>query len=151
MNVARHFAQMGIDFERIDHEPAYTAKGLATRLHVSPQLVAKTVLIRADHGYRHFVVIVPADQTINLDRLSKALGGAQVEIANEQSVVKHCPDCEKGVLPPFGSQYGMRTIVHSSLADDEFIYFEGNTHAEAIRARFEDYRRMENPLVFPVT
>ena len=150
MNIARHFAEMGIEFERIEHEPAYTAKGLAIELRVPPQLVAKTVLIRADHGYRHFVVVVPADRKINLDHLSKALGGAQVEIANELSIAEHCPDCELGVLPPFGSQYGMWTIVDSSLADDEFIYFEGNTHAEAIRARFEDFRRMENPLVVSV-
>lgn len=41
----------------------------------------------------------------------------------------------------------MKTIVEQSLADDEEIVFEGNTHHEAIRMKFEDFRRIEERLV----
>jgi Ala-tRNA(Pro) deacylase len=151
MNVAGHLTRQGIPFDRIDHRPAYTAKGLSKVLNVPEQIVAKTVLIRADHGFRHFVVVLPADRQVDLNQLSQALGGASVELADEKALGQQCPDCEFGVLPPFGSLYGMLTIVDASLADDEFIVFEGNTHQEAIRTRFADYRRIENPLVIPVT
>jgi Ala-tRNA(Pro) deacylase len=77
------------------------------------------------------------------------LGGAKVELATEVEIGAHCPDCEFGVLPPFGSWYGMRTIVDSSLAEDEAIVFEGNTHAEAIRMRFDEFRQLEDPLIAP--
>ena len=50
-------------------------------------------------------------------------------------------------LPPFGSRYGLKTIVDSTLAEDEVILFEGNTHHDAIRMKFDDYRRLENPVV----
>jgi len=41
----------------------------------------------------------------------------------------------------------MKTIVDEGLADDEEIVFEGNTHDEAIRMRFDEFRRLEEPLV----
>jgi Ala-tRNA(Pro) deacylase len=51
------------------------------------------------------------------------------------------------VLPPFGSRYGMKTIVDSNLAADEEIVFDANTHNEAIRMRFNDFVEFEDPLV----
>ena len=57
------------------------------------------------------------------------------------------PDCEMGTLPPFGSQYGMKTMVEESLTQDEVIVFEGNNHHEAIRMQFEDFQHIEEPLV----
>ena len=62
-----------------------------------------------------------------------------------------CPDCEIGALPPFGSQYGLKTVVDESLLADEHIVFEGNTHAEAIRMRLDDFRNLEHPLVLPIS
>jgi Ala-tRNA(Pro) deacylase len=57
------------------------------------------------------------------------------------------------VLPPFGSHYGLDTIVDERLAEEEEIIIESNTHDEALRLRFEDFRRVENPLIadFAVT
>jgi Ala-tRNA(Pro) deacylase len=43
----------------------------------------------------------------------------------------------------------MKTIVDSSLADDEEIWFEGNTHNEAVRMKFADFQRLEKPQVAP--
>lgn len=41
----------------------------------------------------------------------------------------------------------MKTLVDESLAEDERIVFEGNTHQEAIHMTFEDYRNIEQPLL----
>jgi Ala-tRNA(Pro) deacylase len=78
---------------------------------------------------------------------SAALGGAKLQLATETDVASHCPDCEVGVLPPFGSQYAMTTIVDESLANDAEIVFDGNRHDEAIRMKFDDFRQIEEPLI----
>jgi hypothetical protein len=41
----------------------------------------------------------------------------------------------------------MQAVVDESLAADEEIVFEGNTHHEAFRIRFKDFMRLEEPLV----
>ena len=48
-------------------------------------------------------------------------------------------------MPPFGSLYQMPTLVDESLADDESIVFEAQTHEDAIRMSFRDYEGIEHP------
>jgi Ala-tRNA(Pro) deacylase len=149
MNVAKFLEAGKYQFERVPHRATYSAQHLAHELHVPGREVAKTVLLRADGGYKHVVAVLPANKTIDFKKASKLLGGSKLELATEFDIAAHCPDCDFGVLLPFGSRYGMKTIVDSSLADDEDIWFEGNTHDEAIRMKFAEFRRLEQPLVAP--
>jgi Ala-tRNA(Pro) deacylase len=109
--------------------------------------VAKTVLLRNSGQRDYLLAVLPASKRIDFRRLSAALGGARVELASEPELTEVCPDCEVGALPPFGSGYGMRTLVDESLAEDDGIVFEGNTHHEAIRMKFRDYQRLEAPMM----
>jgi Ala-tRNA(Pro) deacylase len=149
MNVATFLKERKCWFERLPHQPTYSAQRMAHEIHVRGQEVAKTVLLRADGGYRFVVAVLPANKMIDFSLASGLLGGSKLELATEIEIATHCPDCEFGVLPPFGSRYGMRTIVDSSLAMDEEIVFEGNTHVEAIRMKFAEFCRLENPLIAP--
>jgi Ala-tRNA(Pro) deacylase len=149
MKVDKFLEKGHYQFERRQHAPAYSAQRLAHELHVSGREVAKTVLLRANGGYDFVVAVLPASKAIDLEKASKLLGGAKLQLATEIEIAEHCPDCDFGVLPPFGARYGMKTIVDSALAVDEYIWFEGNTHDEAIRMKFEDFRRLEQPLVAP--
>ena len=147
MNVDELLRDKKVEYDLIPHRDIFDAQRLAETLHVSGREVAKTVLLRADAGYLYIVAVLPATHTIDFDLASQMLGGSRIELATEIEVGDHCPDCEIGALPPFGSEYGMKTIVDRSLADDEEIVFEGNTHHEAIRMKYEDFRQIEQPLV----
>jgi Ala-tRNA(Pro) deacylase len=151
MNVPTFLEEQKCCFERIRHEPTYSAQRLAEELHVPGREVAKTVLLRANAqgGHMFIVAVLPASKQIDFKQAAKYLAANKVRLATEIEIAEHCPDCDFGVLPPFGSRYGMRTIVDPSLTADEEIWFEGNTYREAIRMRFEDFRRVERPRVFP--
>lgn len=147
MKVEAFLSERGVDFQRVPHRESHGARQLAKELQVSAGDVAKTVLLRADHGYRYFVAVLPADKEINFGAVSCILGHCQLELASEAEIAERCPDCERGVLPPFGSVYGMKTIADESLTNDDDVYFEGDTHHEAIRMKFADFRRIEEPLI----
>jgi Ala-tRNA(Pro) deacylase len=149
MNVAKFLEAGHHDFERMPHRPVYSAQRLAQELHVPGREVAKTVLLRADGGYKYVVAVLPASKKIDFASASKLLGGARLELATEFDIETHCPDCEFGVLPPFGSRYGLKTIVDTSLSKDEYIWFAGNTHDEAIRMKFAEFCQLELPLIAP--
>jgi Ala-tRNA(Pro) deacylase len=149
MNLAKFLEEHGMEFKLLSHRDTYDAQHLAQALHVSGHHVAKTVLLRADGGYAYVVAVLQATRKVNLERASAALGGARLELGTEHELAEHCPDCEFGVLPPFGSQYEMRTLVDEELTTEDWIVFEGNTHHEAIRMRFEDFQQLENPLIAP--
>lgn len=144
----KHFLQRRhIPFESISHPEAFDAQHLAQALHTPGREVAKTVLLRADRDYGCVVAVLPATHRIDFLSLSTFLGGATLELASEAEIAQRCPDCESGVLPPFGSHYGAKTIVDQSLVEDEHISFEGDTHTEAIRMKYADYYDFEHPLV----
>lgn len=147
MNIAEFLTKQSVRFENLPHLATYDAQHLAQTLHVPGREVAKSVLLRANGGYRYLVAVLPATKKIDFAKASAALGGSKIRLATEIEVSEHCPDCEFGVLPPFGSQYGMVTLVDESLTRDEEIVFEGNTHRDAIRMRFADFRRIEEPLI----
>lgn len=144
----KHFLQRRhVPFEVVTHAQAFDAQHLAQALHTPGREVAKTVLLRADHDYRYIVVVLPATHVIDFDRLSEFLGGTHLELATEAEVAERCPDCDIGVLPPFGSHYGAQTIVDQSLTEDEYIWFESDSHTEAIRMKYAEYYDVEHPLV----
>ncbi len=134
-----------IDYRVYPHGQTFDAQHLAADLRVPGDNVAKTVLVRANGGFKYFVYVLPASKRIDLKRLSKALGGAEVHLATELEIADRCPECEFGVLPPFGSQFGMTTLVEESLSKHQDIFFEGDTHDEAIRMNYDDFVRLEHP------
>lgn len=147
MNVQQFLTDKCAGYEAIQHRDTYDAQRLAQELHTPGSDVAKTVLLRADHGFLYIVAVLPATKTVDFDKVSAAFGGAQIDLATELEIKERCPDCEIGALPPFGSEYGMKTLVERSLTNDEEIVFEGNNHHEAIRMRYEDFQRIEEPLI----
>jgi Ala-tRNA(Pro) deacylase len=136
-----------VPFETVAHTETFDAQHLAQALHTPGKEVAKSVLLRADHAYRYIVAVLPASHMIDMDALSRFLGGAGLALATEVEIAERCPDCEFGVLPPFGTHYGAQTVVDKALTEDETITFEGGTHTEAIRMKFADYFNVEHPLV----
>jgi Ala-tRNA(Pro) deacylase len=126
---------------------------MAGQLHVPGREVAKAILLRVQPQREYVVAVLPANMTIDLKRAKELLDAKRLELATEPEIATFCTDCEFGALPPFGSRYGLKTLVDSSLAEDDVILFEGNTHHDAFRMRFDDFRRLEDPLVasFAVT
>ena len=147
MNIAKMLQEKKVDFELIPHRETYEAQRMAQELHVSGRAVAKTVLLHVRNRANYVVAVLPAHKAVDLESAAQSLGGDPVELATERELAEQCPDCEMGVLPPFGSQYGMPTMADESLCQDEHIFFEGNTHHESIRMKFEDFVRIEQPQI----
>jgi Ala-tRNA(Pro) deacylase len=147
MKVAEFLKDRHVSFEMVSHQETFESQRMAEALHVSGHEVAKTVLLRTSGGFKYVVAVLPASKSIDFDSAARLLGEEKLELASEEEICKCCPDCEMGVLPPFGSQFEMETIMDKSLLEDEEIFFEGNTHHEAVRMKLKDYRHLEEPLV----
>lgn len=147
MSMKNFLQRRHVPFEVITHAQAFDAPHLAQALHTPGREVAKTVLLRADHDYRFIVAVLPATHMIDFDQLSAFLGDTHLELATEAEIAERCPDCEIGVLPPFGSHYGAQTIADQSLTEDEYISFESDSHTEAIRMKYSEFYDIEHPLV----
>lgn len=145
MNLHEFLKRRNVRFEPIHHAPAGDASRLAETVHVPGALVAKTVLLRADAGF--VIAIVPSTRHVDLDAMRAVLGCRMLELASEEDAATVFTDVERGVVPPFGSQYGLRTIVDAHLVASELVVFEGSTHEDAIRMTVQDFQMLENAQV----
>lgn len=145
MNVREFLETRGVNYEHIPHRATFEAQRLAEVVAVSGYEVAKTVLLRVDGGY--MLAVLPAPMLVDLDLARESLRAQNVQLASEAEFNRIFPDCEIGAIPPFGSQYGLKTIVEETLTEDDEIVFQGNTHEDAFRIRFADFQRLEDPLL----
>jgi Ala-tRNA(Pro) deacylase len=145
MTFERVLKQHHIRYETLLHEPVFDALRLAQAVHVSGDVVAKTVLLKIDGAY--VIAVLQATHQIDFDKLRSALGADEVVMVHEKEFGKLFPDCEVGPPPPFGSLYKMRTVVDESLAQDRWIVFKGATNEEAIRMYYDDFAQFEQPIV----
>ena len=145
MNVSDFLANRNIPFETIEHAPTYTAQTLARTVHVAGEEVAKTVLLAVDDQF--ILAVLPATHNVDLLRVATFFAATRADLADEKECGRRFADCELGAVPPFGSKYGVRTLVDTSLLEDEYIVFEGNTHHDAIRMRRDDYIDIEDPIL----
>ena len=117
MNTKQFLQQHRAAFEVVPHAEAFDASHVAQATahpgrerSPKPCCCAPTTVIGTSWQS------CPRRIEIDLEAVSRVLGGAQVQLATEAEVGQRCPDCEFGVLSPFGSQYGAETIVDKSLA-----------------------------------
>lgn len=148
MQLETYLESKNVPYERISHPPTYTAQGLAAEEHVPGQYVAKPVLVRTEDQF--VLCVLPACYRLDLNRVARAAGATEADLATEQDMAEVFDDCELGAEPPFGNLFGLRTFVDESLKKDEYLLFQAGTHTEAIRMRRADYERVCSPIVAPI-
>jgi Ala-tRNA(Pro) deacylase len=147
MNIQEFLGRRNVPFDVLKHRDTHDAQRMAQAVHVSGHQVAKTVLLRLDKPAEYVVAVLPASHSVDFEKACKALNAQKLELATEIEMSQRCPDCDIGALPPFGSQYGMKTVVDELLTEDDDIVFEGCVHSEAIRMKYADFAELENPSV----
>lgn len=139
MWVSQFLAEQQVPFESIVHPPAFTAQKRAKYAHVPGHELAKGVLLAGPDGY--VLAVLPATHHIDLDLLARHLGGP-LRLADRRETARVFNDCEWGVVSPFGTLYGLPTLLDESLRPDAWIVLEANTSCEAIRMRCRDFERL---------
>lgn len=133
-----------VEYEVIDHAPAYTAQEEAAAAHVPGREWAKTVVVLVDG--EPAMAVLPATRRLNLEKLRAAVGSDRVELAEEADFQRLYPDCEPGAMPPFGNLYGQTTFVDESLREDERIAFHAGDHRTAVEIPYAAFERLAEPV-----
>lgn len=141
--IQHYLSEHQTKYHLMSHMPAYTASQTAELAHVSGKKMAKSVVLKADGKF--IMMLVPANQTLNLKEFSKWLGVKKLELASESEFETLFPECEMGAMPPFGHLYHMDVFVEDTLAAQENITFNAGTHTDLIEMAFEDFESLEQP------
>jgi Ala-tRNA(Pro) deacylase len=145
MRIKQFLQDSQVPFETVLHAPAYTAQRRAKYLEMSGNRLGKAVVLALASEY--VVAILPATRRVDLDAVGRALGRPS-RLASHAEMADLFLDCEPGAKSPFGTLYGVRTIVDESLPPDAFIAFEAQRHSVAVLMRCRHFQELEKPLCF---
>lgn len=134
-----------VPYTTFTHRLAYTAQEEAAVTHTPGRDWAKTVICFADD--EPIQAALPANLTVNVERLRILAGARTLRLAREEEVAKLYPDCELGAMPPLGPLYKQRVFVDTSLTQDPEVVFNAGTHTDAVRMRYADFEAVARPIV----
>jgi Ala-tRNA(Pro) deacylase len=144
-DLLRYLQSNKVEFQVLEHDPAFSAHDVAAVAHVPESEMAKAILIRIDEHY--WMAVLRADQRINQQMIRRVFGAKNVQLAPEEDLGMLFPDCQIGAMPPFGNLYGLPVLLEECLANDEEIVFNACTHTKAIRMKFKDFRHLAKPVI----
>jgi Ala-tRNA(Pro) deacylase len=137
--------QHGIKYQVVTHSLAYTAQEVARYQHIPGKQVAKVVMVKKQSG-KSVMLVLPASFQVDFAKLRQVLG-EHAELEQEKEFRVLFPGCEVGAEPPFGNLFDIDVVVDKSLAEDEEIVFNGGSHWQTVKMRYEDYERLVRPRV----
>jgi len=135
----------GVQYDILPHNVTYTAQETAASIHTAGRQVAKPVILT--DGRRYVMAVLEAPHLVDLGKFARASEMRNPRLATEGELRELFPDCELGAMPPFGELYGLPTWVDSRLDQDEQIAFDGGSHYEVMRMKYDDFKRLAHPQV----
>jgi len=126
-----------VSYELLPHTHTETAVAEAEALGVSPEDVAKTLVVKVPEGYVR--VVLPASARLDLRKLREIHGGGRhaVHLATEEDLRRDYAEFELGAVPPVGGRKDP-VVVDSQVARRDSVVIEAGSHNESLRLAAAD-------------
>ena len=141
-DVTRVLDEGGASYELLPHAHTERAADEAQALGLSPDEVAKTLVLAVPDG--HVRAVLPASERIDLRKVREILGVGKkkVHLASEEDLTRDYPEFDLGAVPPFGGGSRDPVLVDRRVAERNAVVLEAGSHDESIQLRTEDLVRL---------
>jgi Ala-tRNA(Pro) deacylase len=141
-DLTRVLEDHGVEYELLPHAHTERAADEAEALGLSPDEVAKTLVVTTPEGYVR--AVLPASERIDLNKLRDLHPGPRkkVHLASEDDLARDYPEFELGAVPPVGGGRRDAVVVDRRLAERDSIVLEAGSHDESIRLATSDLLRI---------
>jgi Ala-tRNA(Pro) deacylase len=149
-DLTRVLDEAGVNYELLPHAHTESATDEAKALGVTPEDVAKTLVVSGPDGYLR--AVLPGSERLDLHKLAEACGVSrkQVELASEADLSRDYPEFALGAVPPVGGRAD-RVIVDRRVAARESVVIEAGTHEESVRLAAADLVRVSGGALNDIT
>ncbi len=129
--------EAGVSYELLPHAHTESALAEAESLGVSPDDVAKTLIVKLPEGYLR--AVLPASARIDLSKVREFHGGGRhkVHLATEDDLRSDYPEFELGAVPPVGGRSDP-VVVDPKIAERASVVIEAGAHDESVRIAAAD-------------
>jgi Ala-tRNA(Pro) deacylase len=135
-----YLSEHGTHYAVRAHPHSHSSAETARLANVRPHQLAKSVILEDEQG--PVMAVLPADQQVQVGRLSQMLGRRKLHLSNEDSIAALFADCELGAVPPLGMPWGVPTIVDTELDTSEVVCLEGGDHESVLVVSNAQFREL---------
>lgn len=144
--IIKRLDEHGCEYKTQHHEPTRTSEDSARVRGVSMHAGAKAIVTKGNKTGTHYLFVMPADYKLWSSKAKNAVG-EPVSFAKDPETVT---DCVPGSVPPFGSIFGIKTIVDQGLADNEIIHFNAGLLTDSVSMPYQAWLEIEQPEVMEI-
>ena len=120
-----------VEYELHEHPETFTAEATARAEHLDPRCFVKVVGVVAADG-RRMLLLVDADDHVDLSKARRALGSGDVRIMTEHEFAALDPDCETGTVPPVPELCGVPVYADYAVRDTPEVAFHAGSHRYSV-------------------
>ncbi len=140
-NLFRILDENGIDYKKLEHEPAKTSEEAAkirgTDLHTG----VKALLLKTTEK-KFIMVLVPDDKKVDLEKIAGLEKTKKVSLASQSEVLEETK-CEIGGVPPFGftkdeKDNRIKTYMDKEILSVETVNFNAGNKTVSVSMKGED-------------
>jgi Ala-tRNA(Pro) deacylase len=131
-HTTRHLDELGIEYEVVEHEQAFSAATEAVASGVRPDNAAKSVLLHDGDGYR--LVVIQASDRLELGKVRDLLdtARAKLRLVTEDEMASDFSQFELGAIPPLGEMLPAPEIVDRRVLDHDRVLCNGGDHTHSV-------------------
>jgi Ala-tRNA(Pro) deacylase len=142
----KHLEGAGVKHDILEHKTVYTAIDAANTMKKKMDQVAKSLLVKADKDY--FVVILPADHNLDLDKLKKVVGkehGKEIKVVKipGEKLAREVLKVKNDAMAAFGSLYKVPVIMEKKLEKVKKAVFSSDSFNHSIEMAVKDFVKLE--------
>lgn len=136
-DLTRVLDKAGVKYELFPHSHTESALAEAQSLGVSPDDVAKTLVVKLPEGYMR--AVVPASARLDLRKVRELHGGGRhkIHLATEDDLRQDYPEFDLGAVPPIGGRRDP-VVVDPRIAERTEVLLEAGSHEESLRIAAAD-------------
>ena len=129
-----------VKYQRREHPETFTAEATARAEHLDPHRFAKVVGVATDDG-RRLILLVDADDHVDLAKARLALHAADVRVLTEREFAALVPECEAGTAPPVPDLIGLPVYADHAIRESGEIAFHAGSHRFSVHVERAAWER----------
>jgi prolyl-tRNA editing enzyme YbaK/EbsC (Cys-tRNA(Pro) deacylase) len=142
--ISKYLLKKQLEPQVILHRTVFTAYDLAQTLRRPLDTIAKTLLVKTDHGMT--LAVLGANVRLDLKKLAKVLETKKLSIASEKDMVKAFK-VKPGAITAFGGLHGVPVVLEAGLAKAKKALFPTGSFTESFELAMTRYLKAEAPTV----
>ncbi len=150
VDLTRVLDEAGVSYDVLPHAHTERAADEAQALGLSPDEVAKTLVLTVPDGYAR--AVLPASARIDVKKLREVLGVGKkkVQLATEEDLARDYPEFDLGAVPPLGGGRRDPVLVDRRVAERDSVVLEAGSHEESLRMKTADLVRLAEAQVVDI-